>query len=293
MLEHRICQSGEITFRLKEGYDFEWLKELGEVFAVFDEQDSGNISFGIKKDGRKLFLKFAGARTIHYDGEPAEAVLRLKDAVRVYMDLKHPGLIELVDHFEAGDHGYAVLFNWFEGENMHPHWTFPPPAKYTDPRSPFYKYRKLPVEKRLRSLDVIFDFHRHVEKSNYVAIDFYDGSILYDFVNDETRVCDIDLYEEKPFYNNMGRLWGSSRFMSPEEFELGAEIDSRSNVFNMGATAFMLLGGERDRSFDAWEAGPGLFQVASRAVQRDKADRYQTVEEFYVAWKEACSKAQF
>ena len=32
----------------------------------------------------------------------------------------------------------------------------------------------------------------------------------------------------------MGRLWGSSRFMSPEEFELNAIIDSRTNVFNMG-----------------------------------------------------------
>jgi serine/threonine protein kinase, bacterial len=42
----------------------------------------------------------------------------------------------------------------------------------------------------------------------------------------------------------MGRLWGSSRFMSPEEFGLGAKIDERTNVFNMGAIAFGLLGGE-------------------------------------------------
>ena len=27
---------------------------------------------------------------------------------------------------------------------------------------------------------------------------------------------------------------GSSRFMSPEEFELNAIIDERTNVFNMG-----------------------------------------------------------
>lgn len=42
----------------------------------------------------------------------------------------------------------------------------------------------------------------------------------------------------------MGRLWGSSRFMSPEEIELGAKIDERTNVFNIGAIAFGLLGGE-------------------------------------------------
>ncbi len=54
---------------------------------------------------------------------------------------------------------------------------------------------------------------------------------------------------KKPYVNKMGRLWGSSRFMSPEEFELNAIIDSRTNVFNMGAIAFAILGGGKDRSF--------------------------------------------
>ncbi|GGF84535.1 hypothetical protein GCM10010913_02480 [Paenibacillus aceti] len=71
-----------------------------------------------------------------------------------------------------------------------------------------------------------------------MAVDFYDESILYDFTNHETRICDIDYYQKKPFRNNMGRLWGSSRFMSPEEFKLGADIDSRTNVYNMGAIIY-------------------------------------------------------
>jgi serine/threonine-protein kinase len=37
--------------------------------------------------------------------------------------------------------------------------------------------------------------------------------------------------------------------MSPEEFILVAQIDGRTNVFNLGAIAFALLGGELDRSF--------------------------------------------
>ena len=43
----------------------------------------------------------------------------------------------------------------------------------------------------------------------------------------------ILIYILKPYINKMGRLWGSSRFMSPEEFELNAMIDERTNVFNM------------------------------------------------------------
>ncbi|MEG6589082.1 hypothetical protein [Paenibacillus barengoltzii] len=72
----------------------------------------------------------------------------------------------------------------------------------------------------------------------YVAIDFYDGCVLYDFAAQKTILSNIDLYAKSPYINTMGRMWGSSRFMSPEEFTLGAVIDEVSNVYVMGATAF-------------------------------------------------------
>ena len=37
-------QINQITFQLKEHHNFDWLLKLGTVFAVFDQQDSGNIS---------------------------------------------------------------------------------------------------------------------------------------------------------------------------------------------------------------------------------------------------------
>ncbi|EOP54298.1 hypothetical protein IIW_01571 [Bacillus cereus VD136] len=43
----------DVIFRLKEYPDFDWLLNLGKVFAVFDQQDSGNICFGIEKNGKK------------------------------------------------------------------------------------------------------------------------------------------------------------------------------------------------------------------------------------------------
>ncbi|HDR7472468.1 TPA: serine/threonine protein kinase, partial [Bacillus toyonensis] len=87
----------------------------------------------------------------------------------------------------------------------------------------------------------------------------------------------------------MGRLWGSSRFMSPEEFELNAIIDEKTNVFNMGAVAFALLGGEKDRSFIKWGASKELYEVASRAVNENRAERYTSVKEFYEAWLKVSS----
>ncbi|PGC32582.1 serine/threonine protein kinase [Bacillus pseudomycoides] len=279
----------DVTFRLKEYQDFDWFLNLGKVFAVFDQQDSGNICFGIEKNGKKSFVKFAGAKTIEYTGDPTEAIVNLKQAMLLYEELKHNHLVELINHFEV-QNGYVAIFNWFNGECLHSHWSFPPPVKYSNPDSPFYRYKQLSIEKRLISLDHIFSFHVHVEEKNYVAIDFYDGSILYDFETNTIKICDIDLYKRKPYINTMGRLWGSSRFMSPEEFELGAVIDGKTNVFNMGAIAFALVGGELDRSFTKWEAGKELYDVAARAVEKSRSQRYASVEEFYLAWEYARNK---
>ena len=219
------------------------------VFCVFDQQDSGNISFGVEKDEQKYFVKYAGAKPIDFTGNPKDAIERLKKAVPVYQSLEHPHLIKLLDYFST-ENGYAVVFQWFEGECLHSHWSFGGVAKYTNPQSPFYRFKKLEVEKRLKALDAIFSFHTFVEAQKYVAVDFYDGSILYDFKNDETKICDIDFYRKSPSINDLGEnFWGSNRVKSPEEYELGSPIDSITNVFNLGAIAFGLLGGEMDRSF--------------------------------------------
>ncbi|ABS22163.1 serine/threonine protein kinase [Bacillus cytotoxicus] len=267
-----------VTFQLKEHQDFEWLTKLGKVFAVFDKQDSGNLSFGIEQDGLKSFVKFAGAKPMNYEGNPNDAVLCLKQAVSLYQELKHRHLIPLKDHFEVNN-GYVAIFEWFHGESLRPKL-----QNQLNLASSFERYKQLPIEKRLTSIDCIFNFHVHVEQRNYVAIDFYDGSILYDFTANTTKICDIDLYAQQPYVNFMGRMWGSSRFMSPEEFELGAQIDGKTNVFNMGAMAFFLLGGGLNRSFAKWEAGKPLYDVAYRAVESDRNKRYTSVKAFYEAW---------
>ncbi len=277
-----------IPVRLRECHDFYFLKELGEVFCVFDEQDSGNICFGLKTATKKLFIKYAGAKTIEANCDPSDAVCRLKEAMTVYQALQHPSLVNLREHYPTNE-GYLAVFDWFPGEGLHAHWAFTPEEKYHHPDSPSYRHKHLPLSRRLGSLDIIFAFHEHVAAKGYVAIDFYDGCIIYDFSNHITKICDIDFYHTHPYHNPLGRLWGSTRFMSPEEFELDAIIDEVTNVFNMGATAFALLGGEVDCSFEKWDAGPALYEVARKAVNPAREQRYPSITTFRQAWDEAKS----
>ncbi len=213
----------EVRFGLRAPCDFAWLREYGRVFAVFDQQDSGNLCFGVESEAGRRFVKFAGARTLEYPGEPAAAVARLAAAMPAYEALRHPTLVPLLAHgpVAGGRHccsgrhqdlaqttapldGYAAVFEWFPGECLHSHWRFAGANKFGHPDSPNYRFVRLSLEKRLAAYGAILAFHRHVEACGYLAIDFYDGSILYDFAGDRTRVCDIDFYTPGPYVNAMG-----------------------------------------------------------------------------------------
>lgn len=276
---------GKITFQLKKNEDFEWLNKLGEAFCIFDQQDSGNICFGIiNTTGNKFFVKYAGAYTTEFNGNPIDAVTRLKNAIPNYFVLQHDKLIKLHEHFSTTN-GYAAVFEWFDGECLFDHWNFDKYPRCTHPKSTYYRFHQLTISKRLKCLEDIYQFHVNVEEEMYQAVDFYDGSILYNFDLDEMKICDIDFYSKKPYINTL--CWGSNRFNSPEDFKQGEILDERTNVYNMGATAFALIGGELDRKISAWEGSEGQFKVAQTAINDSKLERYSSVKEFYNEWKKA------
>lgn len=264
-----------VPYKLKATFDFSFLRKYGTVFKVYDDQDSGNICFGMTDGDKRYFVKFAGAPTERGCVIAEETIANLKRTVPIYRDLAHPTLIKLISAEEIGS-GFAVIFNWVDAECMH--------RMYPLSRK---KFLQMPLESKLQVFDEILSFHAHVAKQGNVAIDFYDGSIMYDFNNARAIICDIDFYSKMPYTNTMGRLWGSSRFMSPEEFEFGAIIDEVTNVYTMGATAFALFGGEQDRNFDKWTLSKTLYDVAKQAVSDDRNGRQQSIEQLMSEWYKA------
>ena len=291
-----------LPYKMKAPFDFGFVQEYGKVFKVYDDQDSGNICFGVcgerksgpvllpENKGERYFVKFAGAPTERYEGEPGEAGERLKDTLPIYRDLRHPSLIELVDVREAAG-GFAMVFKWAEGDCMGRMY----PAQHQ-------RFMNMPLEDRLQVFRDVAVFLEYVNSRGYVAIDFYDGSVLYDpdgqgepaapdrnaesTRRGRTTICDIDFFSKKPYFNTMGRMWGSSSFMSPEEFTLGAEIDEITNVYTAGAFAFALFGGYR-REAGTWTLGQASFEVARRAVSEDRGSRQQSLRQLLQEWEAA------
>lgn len=294
-----------VHFQLKEAYDFSWLSSYGKVFAVFDQNDSGNISFGVGNGDEKFFIKAAGYKTVESVRTPEEAVAALKNAMPTYENLKHNNLIELMKHESLGDI-YIAVFKWADGDCLFDHWNFETYQRNPQLIPPFNRFRQLPVSKRLQSAEVLFSFLDTVAKNGYVAVDFYDGSILYDFQSDTTTICDIDFFRKKPAVNDMGEnYWGTKRLKAPEEYRYGADIDEATNVYTLGALLFDLFFGtytdaEVSRryetnaftpcSFQSWELNQASYDVACKAVSPERSERYSSINEFHTAWNAALQK---
>lgn len=289
----------KVEFQLKEYRDFQWVHKLGEVFCVFDQTGSGCIGLGVENGDKRYFVKIAGVNPLEAELNPEESVRTLKEAVKLYEILRHPNLINMLEHFSMGDM-YVVVFDWAKGECLFDHWNFDFYAENPQIKSPSIKYRELPVKKRLDSVNVLFSFLNLVAEKNYVGVDFYDGSVMYDFDTDTTTICDIDFFREKLAINDMGEdYWGSKRLKAPEEYILNEIIDERTNVFTLGAMIFHIFGSFTEEeikmryknscflpcSIEQWELSEEAYEVLRKAVAPKPEERYQTVKEFQGKWE--------
>lgn len=264
-----------VSFEMAAPFDFSFLSNYGRVFTVFDDQDSGNICFGVKNSAERLFIKFSGAPTMRAGCPPGEAMARARRTAEVYRALRHESLLNMLSCEEIGG-GVAQLFPWVDAIC----WGRMYPEQHA-------QFCALPVAERLMVFDTVLRFHRHVLSRGYVPVDFYDGSVLYDTAAKKTYICDIEFYQKQPCVNQMGRMWGSSRFMSPEEFTRGAPIDELTCVFGMGATALTLFGAGKDGGYDGWQLSEPLYKTARRAVREERSERWPSLAEFTDAWRKA------
>jgi serine/threonine-protein kinase len=188
---------------------------------------------------------------------------------------------------------FVVIYEYAEGECLFDHWNF---DKYKEENiidTPSYRFKKLSLEKRLNVIEKLFVFFEHVIESNYVAVDFYDSSIIYDFNNDNVTFCDIDLFRKMPTKNDLGKdYFGTKRLKAPEENELGAVIDEQTSLFTLGAIIFDMFSNASNikerytkgcfipNKIDEFELNNSVYNVLLKATAYNRKDRYKTLKEF-------------
>ena len=253
-----------------ESPPLEYLATCGSVFAVFDAQtqDSGNVSYGVEVDRTRFFVKTAGSIA---DGSPhfshAERVAALRNAARISASVYHRSLPVLRNVIET-EAGPMLVYDWVVGDLV---------------RNALTRVRGLPSTLIQSLVAEICNPHVSLVDGGWIACDFYDGAMIYNFDRNVAYAIDLDSYHHGAFTNTVGRMFGSTRFMAPEEFEFGAPIDERTTVFTLGRTAAVLLsdGSLRRGPFRGSE---GQYEAMLHACETHPDNRFQTVVELFSAW---------
>lgn len=254
------------------------LARFGQVFAVFDDQDSECLSYGVAVDGARWFVKLAPDR---------RTARMLRSAAEFHAAVKHPVIVAPARFNDAGTRA-GIVYPWVSGSVLY-HPTKSRRVSRTAPDSPLRAFRTQPLDVIERVIDDIFDAHLAVAAAGFVAVDFYDGCMLYDPATRAVRLIDLDLYQRGPFTVGPELLFGSKRYLSPEERTAGATVDERTTVYLLGRTGRILMD-EGDQE-QAWRGTPEQLAVLERATRADPAGRYRTVAEFVQAWRETAGEA--
>ncbi|MEU8006497.1 serine/threonine protein kinase [Catellatospora sp. NPDC049111] len=249
-----------------------WLDGLGTRFAAFERQGSGCLSYGIATSPGRRFVKVFRA----------EHDRLLHRALSVHAAVAHESIVAPLAAYRLRSGESVLVYPWRDGGVLYP--ADPRGAAVrTDPDGAMARFRALPADRVEAALDAVLDAHVAVAAAGLVAVDFYDGCLLYDFAASRMHLVDVDEYRPGPFTLEADRLPGSTRFMAPEEFRRGAVIDERTTVFHLGRMLRLLLDAGDVEA--AWRGTDRQAAVITTATASRPEGRHATVAELTEAWR--------
>lgn len=264
------------------------VRACGVITSEFDHrtQDSGNVSWLIDTNDGPLFVKTAGrpgpapvgASQPYFDHHGRVALLR--NAVDLARSCDHPALARLRNVIESPQ-GPVLVYEAAPGELVGTS-----SDRRDDVTSAYQRFAHLDRQRQLVVFDQLIGLHEKLAASGWVAADLYDSCLIVDFDTGRLTVVDLDTYRCGPGVNTMGRMFGSTRFMAPEELELGAAIDQRTTVFTLGRLVWH-FGTRLTEQPESFCAGDELRHVAQTACATQRARRYATVAELAERWRDA------
>jgi hypothetical protein len=154
----------------------------------------------------------------------------------------------------------VLVYPWCDGESL-----------YHRAGAAAAEFRRRPALNVIAAFDAVLDAHLAVTSAGFVAVDLYDGCLLWDDASERIVLIDLDEYRPGPFVLDEDRLPGSTRIMAPEEWRRGAQIDERTTVFKLARLGLDLLGGRPPAA---------CRPVVERATEPDPDERYPNVRTF-------------
>lgn len=265
----------------------DFVASCGTILTTFDRaHDSGNVAWIVATDAGEFFAKSAGTAAPPVPGGPVPyfdhpgRVRLLRNAVDIAASCYHRSLARLRNVVETSD-GPLLVYDCAPGDLIGT-----TREHRADPASPYRRFAALPAERHVPIILDLLEAHASLAAAGWVASDLYDGCLIVDFATDRLTIIDLDTYVRGPFVNQMGRMFGSDRYMAPEECVLGATIDQRTTVFTLARLA-LHLGTATTDDPRSYVGGSSRAAVLVRATLLDPADRYPDVASLAAAYASA------
>jgi serine/threonine protein kinase len=266
------------------------LHELERDFALVRELGRGGSSVVYlareRALGRDVAVKLI--RPSHLFDE--SAIARLEREAQTVGRLQHPNIVTLLGTRHLGEHGLALILQYVPGQTLKDRIREDGPLPFKEAESVLRDVAlALAYAHRQRIV------HRDVKPENVYLDEDAGIARLADF--GIARVWDSDSGLTLP-----GEAIGTPAYMSPEQVD-GRDLDGRSDVYSLGLLGFEALSGrqpwagetlyniiykqknERLPSLPRLRPGvpPHLCRALDGALQKEKADRWATAEEFLEA----------
>jgi len=208
---------------------------------------------------------------------------RFEQEARAAFELSHPNIVRALDIGEADGYHYLAM-EYVEG---------------TDVFSVLGERGRLPEKEALSIVIQVAQALEHAWGEKLVHRDIKPDNILID-VEGTVRLADLGLAVDqslaaKPRITDAGSAMGTPFYFSPEQARGEAEIDTRSDIYALGATLYEMVTGHPpfegksaaeimlkhiqedipDPRAHAPELSEGLVLMLERMMAKDRADRYQ------------------
>jgi serine/threonine protein kinase len=253
------------------------------------------------------------ARHIHLDERVAikflrpealsnyEAVARFNQEARVAVKIKSEHVARVIDVGQLANGAPYLVMEYLEGIDL---------SQWLRDYGPLEVSQA--VEFIIHACEALAEahaagiVHRDLKPANLFAVRDADGLL-------SVKVLDFGISKlsamgsmSAPSMTNTHAILGSPQYMSPEQLQSSKTVDSRTDIWSLGIILYELLAGYapfnaetmpelvlaivRDPLFTVNQARPGLpvgvDRAVSRALEKDRAVRYQTVADLAVALQE-------
>ncbi len=214
---------------------------------------------------------------------------RFEREARVYARLNHPNIVSVFDFGEQEKFLYIIL-EYVHGTSL---------------KSLLEKSPNLPEDIILKIGTAVLSALEHASQKKVVHRDIKPGNILIDS-DGRVKVADfgLALIGDEPNLTQQQAMIGTPAYMAPEQIT-GDQIDQRSDLFSFGATLYELLFGEQAFGSDNYSTcinnilnetpkkireqnskiSAGLFTFMERCLQKQKAQRFETVSAALAQWQ--------